>query len=469
MKRLKMKIALLFLLLVLQMTSGMAKPPLDSVIYPEVGKPMPDFILHNVEYYPRKQVKGKDFRGKWLFLDLWDRHCAGCIAVFPKYNDLQKKLGSKIQFVLVGRPDRSNRTQSLYEVFKNKEQLQLPCAFDGGFFTHYDINNSPYLIVIDPKGVVRGLTTFLTEQDIKEFLVGKYPSLQRAYREHEKHVKLAFDPQVPLLVNANGGDDTDFLFRSMLVKYNPLLRVSFPVKIKDEDSINLASETQSMYGKEQSISIVNRKFEVIGASIDELYNYAYFGGLRGPSFGDSLYGRVWPRAVFQVTDSSLLRTDDYFSDKNRFCYSLILPASIDTRGRRMKFMQQDLLNYFGYVGKFVIMKMPYWRLVATDEARIKLKTKGDTPYSPVSDHEQHFSVLLKNQSISYLIYEYLPTHTNSMPFYNETGIQGNIDITLNFNTMLSNFWEIRQAFEKNGLDLVEGEKEMQVLVITEIE
>jgi hypothetical protein len=55
---------------------------------------------------------------------------------------------------------------------------------------------------------------------------------------------------------------------------------------------------------------------------------------------------------------------------------------------------------------------------------------------------------------------YLP---DQPPFVDETGIIGNIDISMNY--LMSDFDEANKALNYNGLYLVRGLKEMKVLVI----
>src|ERR1700737_2636278 len=68
----------------------------------EVGKPCPNFVLHNIEYFPKTQASLKDFKGKWLVLDFWNRYCASCVNSFPKTNDMQKEFYNNVQFIYVG-------------------------------------------------------------------------------------------------------------------------------------------------------------------------------------------------------------------------------------------------------------------------------------------------------------------------------------------------------------------------------
>ena len=51
----------------------------------------------------------------------------------------------------------------------------------------------------------------------------------------------------------------------------------------------------------------------------------------------------------------------------------------------------------------------------------------------------------------------------SIPIVDETGIGYNIDLTLEF--IPFDFDSVKRALEKKGLDIVQGEKEMDVLVI----
>jgi len=48
-------------------------------------------------------------------------------------------------------------------------------------------------------------------------------------------------------------------------------------------------------------------------------------------------------------------------------------------------------------------------------------------------------------------------------YLDETGISGNIDITLD--CIMNDLDDLKRGLQVNGLDLVKGEKEMQVVVI----
>ncbi len=424
----------------------------DNNVFPEVGKPCPDFTIRNVAYYPTSVVRPSDFRKKWLVLDFFDKNCTICIASFPRYNDNQKRFADQVQFLLVGREDRENSIRAIYDKYRKQEKLVFPCAFDSSIFRRLDINSSPFTVIVNPDGIVQYVTTYFSSKDLEAILAGQKPVLKKAYREHEPRAeKYTYDRSLPLLVNNNGGSDTSFLFRSLLSSFNPDYQV--PTGL---GPITYPIDKASKY---------RYRFEAIGIDLHSLYRTAYLGTAIGIMFRDSLYGKVWKKNILEVRDSSLF-FPDFTTGKNYFCYSLSVPPSKYNRNFLMTAMQRDLKNYFGYEVAFEKRKMPYWRLVATADARSRLPSKGGMPYASPTDNKYRDSFAIKNKPIAYLIEKVLPTNTTDEPFIDETGINGNIDITLHLG-MLPKLSRIIESLRTQGLDLVIGEREMWVLVIKE--
>jgi len=104
--------------------------------------------------------------------------------------------------------------------------------------------------------------------------------------------------------------------------------------------------------------------------------------------------------------------------------------------------------------------MPYWRLVVLKDSLVKRSTSSQTPGGNFS----HTGFTLVNQPVQSIV--------NAVWYYNqllivkdETGIKVNIDITLN--CLMTDFNEIIDALGKNGFGLVQGEKEMNVIVVSD--
>src|SRR6267142_3982702 len=77
----------------------------SAVARPEIGKPMREFVFNNVRNYPKRSASLADFKGKWLFLDMWAASCKACILSFPKLQKLQDEFPKETRFLLVGSND----------------------------------------------------------------------------------------------------------------------------------------------------------------------------------------------------------------------------------------------------------------------------------------------------------------------------------------------------------------------------
>lgn len=142
--------------------------------YPAIGEPCPDFYLSDVQHYIKSQVSPEDFKNKWFILDFWNRYCGVCLGKFQLTDSLQKKFRKQIQFILVGYTGSQYTHHSddkpireLYERLRNQLHINLPVAYDSLLFHRFNITACPCLIIVDPKGIVRAVTSELNEQDIE--------------------------------------------------------------------------------------------------------------------------------------------------------------------------------------------------------------------------------------------------------------------------------------------------------------
>jgi thiol-disulfide isomerase/thioredoxin len=442
-------IIIIFLFIVSAIMSKAQNEP----VYPEVGKNCPNFILTDIKYYSRKQASLHDFAGKWLILDFWSRNCAGCIASFPKTNRMQNEFQNKVQFMLVAiegqEVDKEQLTRAIFDKFREKGNLILPCAFDSLLYKRFDIGSCPHIIILDQHGIVRGVTNSINSNDINEFLDGKTPELPVTYKyAHEpedNNGKIPYDSEKPFLLRGNGADESDFLVHSVLTAFKPAIHnYSIPSAITDEN-------------------VKEGKFQVLGAPLFLLFNYAYFGRGRWNNADTSMYGKYFNRPILKVKDSSIFQYNGR-SGKNIFSYSLVMHAAKASKEIFFKKMKHDLQDYFGIEGEVQLRKCPYWKLVATDQARLSLKTKGE-PESFKGTFAAGYTA--KNWPIKNLIYQLsngvLP---GNYPILDETGITGNIDLTVDW--LNNDFDSIKKALEANGLNLVQDEKEMKVLIIKDV-
>ncbi|SDF70626.1 AhpC/TSA family protein [Mucilaginibacter pineti] len=165
----------------------------SDIVYPEVGKQMPAINLAHVKYYNKNKVTLDDFKGQWLVLDFFGAHCGTCIESLPRTDSLQKKFKKDIKFLLVGYTGSQYVKKSddilirkTYERNRKQEHLNLSIAYDSLLFHRFDIWTVPYIIVINPNGIVKGITYKVTEQNLNDLLADKDVSMPIAYRNTER-------------------------------------------------------------------------------------------------------------------------------------------------------------------------------------------------------------------------------------------------------------------------------------------
>jgi hypothetical protein len=206
-----------------------------------------------------------------------------------------------------------------------------------------------------------------------------------------------------------------------------------------------------------------RKLQEIGVTLSGLYRLAFgdtslftippseYGG------GMSHYGEWALQPILEVNDSTPF-IGDFSSHRNIYSYNLILPAP-KTAAQLQSAMQNDLYNVFGYKVVVTTQKMPYWRIVTSPETKTKLITKGSEKHLETSQG----GFIFINQPIGKLIFELWSYRQNDI-FIDETGINSNIDIKVN--AVMTDFKEVRKALTEAGLDLIQGEREMKVIIIS---
>jgi thiol-disulfide isomerase/thioredoxin len=409
--------------------------------YPVEGKLCPGFVLTEVDYYIKEQLSLSDIKGKWLILDFWTTRCTACIKSFSKINQLQKEFKSEIQFLLVGKSDRkyNKNIRILYEKFRRHQDLDLTIAYDSQLFEQFGVQTVPHIVVVDKKGIVRAITygDEINKETLQALINDEKVLLEKKYNEFESIEETEVSLSKPLLINGNGGEDGDFLYRSLLMKW--------------DDSIkpNVRTEIDNY--------IDEGCFQGTGMLLSWLYKYAYFGK-NVWDFDDYFYGNYCQNPILEIEDSSFFKSD-WGQEDELYNYSLIVPKAKATKEYLMKVMQNDLNSYFGYDVYLETRLVPCWKLIATAESKGKLQTKGEAQ----SFKGDHAGYTMVNVPISKLLRSIWATNQQEPSFINATDITSNIDITMD--AIFSDLESIRSALRKNGLDLVKATKEMKVLVI----
>lgn len=400
--------------------------------YPEIGKPCPDFVLKEVQYHAKKQMSLQDLKGKHVILDFFSSGCASCVEAFPKTNKLYQEHKNDVEIILVGKEDKWVRP--MYEKFRQKQQLNLPVVFDSALCNRWVPAGYPHLIWIDKEGIVRAITSSsdLKQENLQAFLTGKdFVYFDRSYASNQKR---SDGPQTEMeSANIN---DNDVLSASILSNWGGR---------SDQRALD-----QFRNGE--------RTFDARCMILQWLYNLAYVGKISWYA-GDSLYGKFANEPVLEIADKTPFEYN--FSAKtNLYNYCLIVPKTQANTAYMQEQLQKDLKKTFGFDVSVENRKFPIWKLVATEAARKKLKTKGGKaqfegiPYASFS---------ATNMSVKSLIGMIWAHQQMGPDFVDETGIEGNIDLKMD--CVMTDLEAVRKELQKNGLDLVKAEREMKALVI----
>src|SRR5690606_37187005 len=131
--------------------------------------------FYDLDNYYKEEASISDFRGKWLILDFWNRGCIACVESFPKMNDIQLKYKEKLQLIMVGYTDNRisevDAIKRLYYKVKDIKNLKFTTAFDSVLYEKkWKRWGAPYIVVVDPEGIVQYITISLTEQNVRDIL-----------------------------------------------------------------------------------------------------------------------------------------------------------------------------------------------------------------------------------------------------------------------------------------------------------
>ncbi|MEJ0055980.1 MAG: redoxin domain-containing protein [Bacteroidota bacterium] len=412
---------------------------IDSV-KPEIGKPMPDFVLRDVSLFKKKTVSLNDFKGKWLFLDFWTVGCAACVKSFPKVNSLHREFRDRVTWMMVGVNDRRSHagTEKFYEKIRSKRTLEIPYVFDSVLCDRWKIQTVPHIIIVDPEGIVRFITGGGINPDkVKKLLAGE--KVDFYYKDAERR---SFDPDI-YLSTANANSGKNLLYRSLLTKWN------------SEKQAGIVNLDRWLTWPEEYLE---KGFQCSMCLSAQMYMCAYTGWPYW-RFDDPVSGLYYPKLVLETRDSLRLKLS---SDIEYYNYNLTLPVERINKVHLMEILQQDLKRYFGYEAALEDREISVWKLVAKPSAIEKLRSKGEKQYFSPGSHAVGFEV--RNVSYLFLLGEishYLPYEES--PIIDETGITGNIDFSLNAD--MTSIEDIRRAIQKQGFDMVKGKKVMKAVVI----
>jgi len=401
-----------------------------------VGDKIPDVNLNNLLRNNMRNGKLSDFaHGRAIIIDFFATWCGACINKLPILNQLQKKYGDQIGILVVSRESEDIVNKFLVT---NKNMADIGLSFLpadhelNAFFPHVEI---PHEVWIDRNGMVKAITNAdsVTDKNVFSLINGKLPTFP------VKIDLVSFSVDVPFFKNGNGGDGNEYFSRSILTA--PLKGADSPM-LFEPDSV----------GKVKRIAAINH---------DPLQMFFM-------AYGRMQIGLInLKRIIFETRDSTVLKKpltikneEEYY--KYCYCYEYI-PVKDESMDVAFKHMLEDLNRYFPYYA--IIEKRPVdcWLLVRINTDIDLLKSKGGEVKYATQGH------ILQNYKLDNLV-ACLNMYKGMEPVINETNYNQPADVALeqDANRTFNKYPDItsmRKNLNKYGLDLIKGNREVDILVI----
>lgn len=399
-----------------------------------IGSTVPDYLISNVLYDSDKEFSIQKPPKKILILDFWATWCSPCVAMIPKIDSLQKAFKGEVDFVAVTTQSKETVENFMQNIIK-KYGFAFPTIYSDKYLSRIFPHTSlPHYVWIGSDGKLLAITGI---EKINSASIQSMLQNQMAVNwTVKKEARIPYQKDKPLLIDGNGGSGNTLIFHSVLTGYIDGLLAEYNATRPD--------------------SIKGRKISARNVNLYWLYSIAY--GAEKNHFGEN-------RIIYEVKDKSKITSNkvgleyaEWMRNGNAYCYEVIVPPAM--LGYEFKIMQEDLERYFPYKATVEKRKMKCLILTRTSKED-KLKSKG----GPAEATYNGFGCSIRNTHLSFFYAQLSVVYLQKspIPLFNDTGYDGKVDMDIN--ASLSNVKALNEALAKYDLALVEGEREIEMLVI----
>ena len=150
----------------------------------DVGTKALDFVLASAD---SEKIRLSDkYANGYVLLDFWASWCSPCIAEIPKLQAIHDKSGDKLQILSISIDEDIEQWRKAIQQHNLTAWLQLiidrPVDADSYYFSEqsdaaiaYGVTEIPCFVLVDPKGIIIGRWSHLTDDAIHEILTKSTP------------------------------------------------------------------------------------------------------------------------------------------------------------------------------------------------------------------------------------------------------------------------------------------------------
>ncbi|NJI74037.1 redoxin domain-containing protein [Sphingobacterium kitahiroshimense] len=444
----KLTTVICFLLLLTSITQAQEKdkygrPPLvPGIAELKIGDQVPDILIDNIINIDKRSIRTSDYKDRLLVLDFWERSCGTCIASMPKLDSLQRVFGDQIKLLSVTWESEAN----IVDFFKKNRFLKeynppvhrASAVDDRILRSYFRYQTNPHVIWIY-KGKVMAITGYehISSTNIQEVLDGKTVSWPLKND--------SFDPMYPLMRLDGLSEevrDSPYYGYSVLTGTSNSMQIGLGGLFFKQDTVRNCSR----------LAFFNQDL----SSIYQILLYATKPSVTMEDMRKDATKRPYiphpARRILEVKDVSRFRNDRQedkvvWDSKNHFCYEMEKQGRLEKQALAKQALT-DLNNRFYLNGRYEKRKVKCLVFVKTDKPLTDTLPKGKG-----------------GMSIPALVMMSLDYAQKYPPAIDETGLGYNVE----FNIMpddgtLAGF---RKEIQRHGLDLIEAEREIEVLVISD--
>ena len=394
-----------------------------------IGDKLPPFTFAEIYNYNTGSLPLASLKGKAILLDFWATWCGSCIATFPEMEKLQKDFEGQLQIIMVNSyyPDSSEKVKSF---FKKREErtgqaFNLTYALqDTALRQLFPYKQIPHDVWINAEGKVVAITSAaeVNKDNISAFL--KQGTIDLPVKDDN----LMFNPEKPLLVGENSGNDPSFLYRSVITGYKEHLGSSIGQRTNADGKIT--------------------RVYVINAPLITLIEKAY----------PNVFSVPLNRMIIEADTS--VKNEIINPDATPYCYELITGPA--TAGEIQTFEQQDLFRSFHLVAQNETRNIDCYLLKTNKRIRFTL-SKGGKPAGDTEPETEHKFIRNKPLSELIILIEKL-THKTVL---DETDVAGTIDLEIPQNVYQYSIDALKSFLVSKGFELLPAQRPMKAIVISQ--
>nr|WP_315398911.1 redoxin domain-containing protein [uncultured Sphingobacterium sp.] len=413
------------------------RPPLvPGIAELKIGDQVPDILINNIINNDKRSIRTSDYKDKLLVLDFWDTTCSVCIASMPKLDSLQKVFGDQIKLLSVTwQPE-----EMITKFFKTNRFLtehkppvhRASVVDDRALRTYFRYETNPHVVWIY-KGKVVAITggEYITNKNIQTILDGK--AVDWALKTEFFDSTISFVTINPLWKDASDSPNFGYSVLTGQATYVP-----------QEGGIHFK---QDSVHNQTRVAIFNQDiYSAYQILLRQTKLFTEEGTVSGLDFFPSP-GRI----VLEVTNPELyLYKKEYgaytdWNKNNQICYEQVKNGFVDQM-TMAKLAVQDLNTRLGINGRYEKRKVKCLVFVKTDK--------------PVTDT---LDLDKKGTPIWHIVFMQLNMGLKHPPALDETGFKGGLNMRPYDGTIAG----LRKEMQRHGLDLIEAEREIEVLVISD--